>query len=155
MKERVRKNKDCQLTFPIKYWASISAEAKEIVIKLTNPDPSFRISAKEALQSEWLTKYALKIPARHIESDILEQEIGENSILTEITEDNSQINHHNNRFMISMESHLIDKSILTEDEINENLLDFIDLNSDSSEFISANEFFSSCILEDKIKIDVN
>ena len=151
----MRKNKDCQLTFPIKYWGSISAEAKEMVIKLTNPDPNFRISVKEALQSEWLTKYALKIPARHIESDIFEQEIGENSILTEITEDNSQINHNNNRFMISMESHLIDKSILTEDEENQNLIDFSDLNSDSSEFMSVNEFFSSCILDDEMKIDAN
>ena len=40
--------------FPSPEWDDISSEAKDLITKMLNPDPSVRISAKDALHHRWL-----------------------------------------------------------------------------------------------------
>ena len=47
------KNKRCDLQFPPKYWDKISGEAKDLVHKMLQKDPRYRISAGDALSHAW------------------------------------------------------------------------------------------------------
>lgn len=49
------KNRECRLVFHDKYWGHISKECKNMVMKLTEPDPDARFSADQALRDPWLS----------------------------------------------------------------------------------------------------
>mmetsp|Transcript_14128 Transcript_14128/g.30789 ORF Transcript_14128/g.30789 Transcript_14128/m.30789 type:complete len:563 (+) Transcript_14128:49-1737(+) len=46
-----------QVTFPDCYWKDVSAEAKDLVCKMLQPDASSRITAHEALRDVWVWKH--------------------------------------------------------------------------------------------------
>jgi serine/threonine protein kinase len=47
---------DSEVIFPNAYWMDISQEAKELVKKMMEPNPSRRISARQALQDAWISQ---------------------------------------------------------------------------------------------------
>ncbi|CAG9327888.1 unnamed protein product [Blepharisma stoltei] len=49
------RNRDCNIAFREEDWCNISDSAKDFVIRLTNPDPQRRLSAREALEDQWLS----------------------------------------------------------------------------------------------------
>lgn len=53
--EVVRKNKECKIDFSAIQLSHISAEATDLLKKLLEVDPAFRISAKDALSHPWFT----------------------------------------------------------------------------------------------------
>ncbi|KAG7347478.1 Ser/Thr protein kinase [Nitzschia inconspicua] len=52
--ELVEDNTNAKVTFPKKYWGSISSDAKDLVQRMLQADPKDRLSAKEALGHPWL-----------------------------------------------------------------------------------------------------
>jgi hypothetical protein len=64
-KELVEDNTRADVTFPSRYWGSVSSEAKHLVQQMVQADPNDRISAKEALKHPWLTK--LKQSQSHLD----------------------------------------------------------------------------------------
>lgn len=54
-------------TFPTRYWAHISEEAKALIAALLEVDPRKRITPDMALQHAWLQRYASpsELPAQH------------------------------------------------------------------------------------------
>ncbi|RPD58445.1 Pkinase-domain-containing protein [Lentinus tigrinus ALCF2SS1-6] len=57
MKELIRETTAAKIEFHERYWSNVSAEAKDFVKTLLNPDPAKRPSAEEALKHEWLTSH--------------------------------------------------------------------------------------------------
>lgn len=58
-REILKQNKKGIVRFKSKYWSGISREANDLVRRLTNPNPEFRITAAEALQHKW---FSLQFP---------------------------------------------------------------------------------------------
>ncbi|CCM01318.1 uncharacterized protein FIBRA_03367 [Fibroporia radiculosa] len=56
--ELIRETTEAQVEFHERYWANISAEAKDFIRSLLNPDPAKRPTAQEALHHRWLTTHA-------------------------------------------------------------------------------------------------
>ncbi|OMJ92925.1 hypothetical protein SteCoe_4269 [Stentor coeruleus] len=54
VKEILKQNSICRLTFHDKCWDSISKKGKNMILSLTNPNPSLRLSAEQALRHPWL-----------------------------------------------------------------------------------------------------
>ena len=52
--EILNRNKECRIIFYDRYWAHISSECKDFVMKLTELDPDVRLSADQALRDPWL-----------------------------------------------------------------------------------------------------
>ncbi|CAG9335900.1 unnamed protein product [Blepharisma stoltei] len=52
-KETLVKNRECFITFSEKYWGNVSRQAINVVLRLTQPNPLLRPTAKEALAYEW------------------------------------------------------------------------------------------------------
>jgi serine/threonine protein kinase len=48
---------DARVMFPNAYWKDISDDAKDLVRRMLNPDPTARISATEALQDKWIISW--------------------------------------------------------------------------------------------------
>ena len=72
-KELMEANKGAVVEFPESDWGSISPEATDLLRKMVSPDPSERITAKEALQHEWIVKHTaakevpnLVLPSGHL-----------------------------------------------------------------------------------------
>jgi serine/threonine protein kinase len=57
-KELMEANKNAVVEYPASDWAKVSSEAMDLLRKMLDPDPNERISAKAALQHEWIRKYA-------------------------------------------------------------------------------------------------
>lgn len=58
------KNRKCNVKFRGKVWDKHSKLASDFIFQLMNPNPEFRLSAKEALNHPWLSKHAdKKLPA--------------------------------------------------------------------------------------------
>eukprot|EP00529_Nitzschia_sp_RCC80_P007402 CAMPEP_0113476750 /NCGR_PEP_ID=MMETSP0014_2-20120614/19836_1 /TAXON_ID=2857 /ORGANISM="Nitzschia sp." /LENGTH=1341 /DNA_ID=CAMNT_0000369789 /DNA_START=297 /DNA_END=4322 /DNA_ORIENTATION=- /assembly_acc=CAM_ASM_000159 len=70
-KELREANKEAVIEFPDSDWASVSPEAIDLLRKMLQPDPRDRISAKEALQHEWIRRYAASKEAGRHGSDSL------------------------------------------------------------------------------------
>ena len=74
-KEVLAMNKACDIRFPEYLWSTISKEAKDFVLELTNKDPKLRPSALEALDDPWLRKYVksessqTEIPVEYTEQE--------------------------------------------------------------------------------------
>jgi serine/threonine protein kinase len=60
------RNKECKIYFQDKYWKHVSREGIDCVLRLTEPDPENRPSAKHALKHPWLT-LAFPEKSRNIE----------------------------------------------------------------------------------------
>lgn len=52
------------IEFPGAQWASISSEAKDLILKLLQRDPSKRITAAQAMEHEWIKN---NLTRRHID----------------------------------------------------------------------------------------
>jgi serine/threonine protein kinase len=52
--------------FPNAYWKDISDNAKNLVRKMLHPDPSARITAKDALHDDWIWKNQQSVFAPHL-----------------------------------------------------------------------------------------
>jgi serine/threonine protein kinase len=48
---------DATVMFPNSYWKDISGDAKDLVRRMLNPDPSARITAGEALRDKWIISW--------------------------------------------------------------------------------------------------
>ncbi|KAI0825242.1 kinase-like domain-containing protein [Trametes gibbosa] len=57
VKELIRETTAAKIEFHERYWGNVSAEAKDFVKSLLNPDPSKRPTADEALRHKWLTDH--------------------------------------------------------------------------------------------------
>ncbi|KAI0961024.1 hypothetical protein AcV7_000242 [Taiwanofungus camphoratus] len=57
MKELIRATTEANIEFHERFWFNVSAEAKEFIRALLNPDPSKRPTAAEALKHRWLTTH--------------------------------------------------------------------------------------------------
>ncbi|KAI0735690.1 Pkinase-domain-containing protein [Earliella scabrosa] len=57
MKELIRETTEAKIEFHERYWSNVSADAKDFVKKLLNPDPVKRPTAEEALNHKWLTEH--------------------------------------------------------------------------------------------------
>ncbi|KAH9947955.1 Pkinase-domain-containing protein, partial [Amylocystis lapponica] len=62
MKELVRETTEANIEFHERYWANVSAEAKDFIKSLLNPDPALRPTADAALKHPWLVSQA---PTEH------------------------------------------------------------------------------------------
>lgn len=51
----IEESKSGRIVFHGRYWKDVSAEAKEFILNLLQPDPSKRLTSEEALQDVWLT----------------------------------------------------------------------------------------------------
>ena len=49
------RNKECKIYFQDKYWKHVSREGIDCVLRLTDPDPESRPTAREALKHPWLS----------------------------------------------------------------------------------------------------
>ncbi|KAI0638956.1 kinase-like domain-containing protein [Trametes polyzona] len=58
VKELIRETTAAKIEFHERYWGNVSAEAKDFVKSLLNPDPSKRPTAEEALKHKWLTDHS-------------------------------------------------------------------------------------------------
>ena len=58
--ELIQSNKVAEITYPKSDWGRVSSQAKDLVEKMLQKDPSKRITAKEALQHPWLSTFAQK-----------------------------------------------------------------------------------------------
>ena len=56
-REVLYENKMCNIAFPSFYWLGVSCEAKDLILKMTNPNPSKRLTALEALSHPWFCKF--------------------------------------------------------------------------------------------------
>lgn len=45
------------VTFPGSYWKNVSSEAKDLIRKMMHSDPNVRVTAKDALQHEWIAQH--------------------------------------------------------------------------------------------------
>lgn len=54
--ELAQANKEAKIDFPQEDWKHISADAKNLVQNMMNPDPKKRLSAKEAMDHPWFQK---------------------------------------------------------------------------------------------------
>lgn len=59
VKEILKYNSLCRLGFHEKYWSYISENAKNLIISLTKPNPSLRLSAEQALKHSWFKESGL------------------------------------------------------------------------------------------------
>ncbi|KAH9850654.1 Pkinase-domain-containing protein [Lenzites betulinus] len=57
VKELIRETTAAKIEFHERYWGNVSAEAKDFVRSLLNPDPALRPTAEEALKHKWLTDH--------------------------------------------------------------------------------------------------
>ncbi|KAI0761678.1 kinase-like domain-containing protein [Trametes elegans] len=57
VKELIRETTEAKIEFHERYWGNVSAEAKDFVKSLLNPDPAKRPTAEEALKHKWLTDH--------------------------------------------------------------------------------------------------
>jgi calcium-dependent protein kinase len=53
LEKKLDNNIKCKIYFPEKYWAHISPDAVNLVLAMTDPNPTTRLSAAEALAHEW------------------------------------------------------------------------------------------------------
>ena len=53
--EILSKNRECRISFHAQQWTGISRQGVELVLQLTNPNPSQRLSSCEALSHNWFT----------------------------------------------------------------------------------------------------
>jgi len=51
-----KRNEQCEIRFPDALWKSVSSEAKDLVIKMTEKNPEKRITIDEALNHPWFIK---------------------------------------------------------------------------------------------------
>ncbi|KDQ51352.1 hypothetical protein JAAARDRAFT_41197 [Jaapia argillacea MUCL 33604] len=63
LKELIRETTEAKIEFHERYWGNVSADAKDFIKKLLNPDPKERPTAAEALKHPWLT--AGLVPPTH------------------------------------------------------------------------------------------
>ncbi|CAG9328171.1 unnamed protein product [Blepharisma stoltei] len=54
-KEILYRNKECRIYFQDKYWNEISQKAIDMVQRLTDPNPEFRISINDAKEHPWIS----------------------------------------------------------------------------------------------------
>ena len=54
--EVMSRNREARIYFQQQYWSDVSKEAIELVLKLTHPDPTQRLTSAQALSHAWLTK---------------------------------------------------------------------------------------------------
>jgi len=64
------------IDFPPQIWCNINQSAMDLVKRMLHPNPSYRISATEALQHEWIvghvdTRCRQNLPSEHIGSHLL------------------------------------------------------------------------------------
>ena len=59
--EILRSNRECRIVFDERYWAHISSECKDFVMKITELDPDVRLSADQALRDPWLEDFYKRI----------------------------------------------------------------------------------------------
>ncbi|KAF5386526.1 hypothetical protein D9757_005933 [Collybiopsis confluens] len=57
VKVLIRETKEAKIEFHDRYWKNVSAEAKDFIKRLLNPDPTKRPSAQEAFDDPWLTTH--------------------------------------------------------------------------------------------------
>mmetsp|Transcript_26587 Transcript_26587/g.47740 ORF Transcript_26587/g.47740 Transcript_26587/m.47740 type:complete len:529 (+) Transcript_26587:2071-3657(+) len=76
-KELIKKNRDCRIVFRGSDWLSKSRECIDFLLRLTEPDPSARMSAREAMSHPWLTSRA----RTYVNSSILGED-GKNTLLS-------------------------------------------------------------------------
>lgn len=65
-----KKIKEAHIDFSNPIWAKVSPHAKELVLQMLNPDRDKRITAKEALQSEWFARHKKEIKMGDADGDI-------------------------------------------------------------------------------------
>ena len=51
--EVLTKNKECKIEYPPKVWSNVSANAMDLVMKMTESNPNKRITALQCLEHPW------------------------------------------------------------------------------------------------------
>ncbi|CAG9317394.1 unnamed protein product [Blepharisma stoltei] len=54
-KEILSRNKECMIHYQSKYWSDVSMKAIDLIQRLTDPNPNFRISISDAKQHPWVS----------------------------------------------------------------------------------------------------
>mmetsp|Transcript_1161 Transcript_1161/g.1932 ORF Transcript_1161/g.1932 Transcript_1161/m.1932 type:complete len:344 (-) Transcript_1161:383-1414(-) len=71
-RELFRKIRRGQYEFHEEYWGSVSADAKDLISKLLEVDPSKRLSCKEALKHKWMVQDAKVLAATDLGTNLSE-----------------------------------------------------------------------------------
>jgi serine/threonine protein kinase len=69
-KELIQANKHAEIDFPSSEWGRISPEARDLVEQMLKADPTERITAKDALEHDWIVRLEQKHKNSRVESTI-------------------------------------------------------------------------------------
>lgn len=117
VKEILKQNSICRVSFHDKCWDSISEKGKHMILSLTNPNPTLRFSAEQALRHPWLkVSNLLKLGKELIPQTACDQSDQCNISYISFGDINLSSSHKHHEYLES--ANLIPKSIQEEELFN-------------------------------------